>query len=136
MTSKKSHPEIQQDDPLKAHARRNVCMAVEIPLLAKFGYEANEESVHQHSLLVKKNSITWQFWWSIFFLDGEWKRDPNIPGFFVTNHLGLSVYLGNPGFINPSRPHQLSNFLGTPGEENFHGNPEKFQLLFPGDLVG
>lgn len=39
----------------KAHARRNVCMAVEIPLLAKFGYEANEESVHQHSILVKRN---------------------------------------------------------------------------------
>lgn len=46
----------------KAHARRNVCMAVEIPLLAKFGYEANEESVHQHSILVKKTSvITWQY---------------------------------------------------------------------------
>lgn len=24
-------------------------MAVEIPLLAKFGYEATEEAVHQHS---------------------------------------------------------------------------------------
>ena len=33
----------------EVHARRDVCMAVEIPLLAKFGYEATEESVHQHS---------------------------------------------------------------------------------------
>ena len=31
---------------------------------------------------------------------------------------------------------QLSNFLGTPGEDYFKGNPEKFKLLFPGDLVG
>lgn len=38
----------------KAHARRTVCMAVEIPLLAKFGYEATEESVHQHSVLTEK----------------------------------------------------------------------------------
>eukprot|EP00913_Durusdinium_trenchii_P009521 g8949.t1 len=34
----------------QAHARRNVCLAVEIPLLAKFGYDASEEAVHQHSL--------------------------------------------------------------------------------------
>eukprot|EP00435_Cladocopium_sp_Y103_P059863 s1019_g21.t1 len=38
----------------QAHARRNVCMEVEIPLLAKFGYEATEESVHQHSLALGK----------------------------------------------------------------------------------
>ena len=35
----------------EAHARRDICMAVEIPLLAKYGYEASEESVHQHSAL-------------------------------------------------------------------------------------
>lgn len=38
----------------QAHARRDVCMAVEIPLLAKFGYEATEEAVHQHSLALGK----------------------------------------------------------------------------------
>lgn len=33
----------------QAHARRDVCMAVEIPLLAKYGYDASEEGIHQHS---------------------------------------------------------------------------------------
>ena len=31
---------------------------------------------------------------------------------------------------------QLSNFLGTPGEDYFKRKPEKFKLLFSGDLVG
>ena len=31
---------------------------------------------------------------------------------------------------------QLSNFLGTPGEDYFKGNPEKFKLLFPGLFGG
>mmetsp|Transcript_118360 Transcript_118360/g.280947 ORF Transcript_118360/g.280947 Transcript_118360/m.280947 type:complete len:117 (+) Transcript_118360:55-405(+) len=34
----------------QAHARRDVCMAVEIPLLAKYGYDDSEEAVHQHSM--------------------------------------------------------------------------------------
>ncbi|CAE7604896.1 unnamed protein product [Symbiodinium natans] len=33
----------------QAHARRDVCMAVEIPLLAQYGYDASEEGIHQHS---------------------------------------------------------------------------------------
>ncbi|CAE7216172.1 unnamed protein product [Symbiodinium sp. CCMP2592] len=33
----------------QAHARRDVCLAVEIPLLAKYGYDASEEGIHQHS---------------------------------------------------------------------------------------
>mmetsp|Transcript_35572 Transcript_35572/g.63081 ORF Transcript_35572/g.63081 Transcript_35572/m.63081 type:complete len:117 (+) Transcript_35572:51-401(+) len=39
-----------EGDMLKqAHARKDVCMAVEIPLLAKYGYDASEEGILQHS---------------------------------------------------------------------------------------
>ena len=45
--------------------------------------------------------------------------------------IGIVRFLSKP----PTKT-QLSNFLGTPGEDYFKGKPEKFKLLFRGHLVG